>query len=106
MTLLALPLLVFLGLKTGTLRRFVVSSLVSFVAIYTPTLVYANLGSQFLGTILIRAFAIYSYEWIPILAVASLTATFALLQLTGRLESRRSSPLASSDLPTEKRTTA
>jgi hypothetical protein len=58
----------------------------SFALIYVPTLLYANLGGQFYGTIFIKDFTIYSYEWIPILSIISLTATIIALELTKRIE--------------------
>jgi hypothetical protein len=86
MSILCLPLILFLCLKVGGLRRFALSSVASFALIYVPTLLYANLGSQFYGTIFVRDFTIYSYEWIPILSIVSLTATIVALEMAKRIE--------------------
>jgi hypothetical protein len=75
MSLISLPLIFYLCRKRRNLRKFALSTLVSFVGIYVPTLLYANLGTQFFSTILINDFAIYSYEWIPILTIISLAIT-------------------------------
>jgi hypothetical protein len=84
MSVISLPLIFFLCLKAGNLRKFALSSLVSFAVIYVPTLLYVNLGSQFYGTLFIKDFAIYSYEWIPLLTVASLTVSVVVLDLMKR----------------------
>jgi len=84
MSVLSLPLILFLCLKMGNLRRFVATSLVSFAAVYAPTLLYANLGSQFGATAFIRDFSIYSYEYVPVVSVAAITATVLLLELSKR----------------------
>ena len=86
MSILSLPLILFLCLKVGGLRRFALSSLASSAAIYVPTLLYANLGGQFFATIFIRDFTIYSYEWIPILTIVSFTATTVALELTHTID--------------------
>ncbi|MGD0637778.1 MAG: hypothetical protein ABSA72_07045 [Nitrososphaerales archaeon] len=86
MSVLCIPLILFLCLKVGGLRRFALGSVASFALIYVPTLLYANLGSQFYGTIFIRDFMIYSYEWIPVLTIISLTATIVALELTHTVE--------------------
>jgi hypothetical protein len=79
MSLACLPLLLYLSIRKRSLTNFTISSLVSFVVIYAPTMLYANLGVNFLGTIYIRDFVIYAYEWIVLLTIASLTGTFLLL---------------------------
>lgn len=89
MSIISLPLIFFLCLKRRNLRKFVLSSLISFALIYTPTLLYANLAGQFYNTISIKDFAVYSYEWIPILTVVSLTGTMILLDLVTRFENRK-----------------
>ena len=78
MSILCLPLILFLCLKVGGLRRFALSrrsAWASFALIYVPTLLYANLGGQFYGTIFIKDFTIYSYESDSIYAIISLTTT-------------------------------
>jgi hypothetical protein len=74
-------LILFLCLRRRNLRKFVSGSLVSLALVYVPTLLYANLGSQFYSTLFIDDFSIYSYERIPILTVASLTITIVALEL-------------------------
>jgi hypothetical protein len=83
MSVLCLPLILFLCLKQRNLRMFSSSAFISFLAIYLPTLSYANLGSQFFATIFIKDFSMYSYELIPLLTVVSLTGSMFYLHLDG-----------------------
>ena len=89
MSIISLPLIFFLCLKRRNLRKFALSSIISFVLIYAPTLLYANLASQFYNSIFVNDFAIYSYEWIPVLTVVSLTVTMISLDLMSRIEDRK-----------------
>lgn len=89
MSIISLPLIFFLCLKRRNLRKFGLSSLISFALIYTPTLLYANLAIQFYDTISTKDFAIYSYEWIPVLTVVSLTCAVIALDLMARIEDRK-----------------
>jgi hypothetical protein len=80
MSLLCLPLVLYLGVRNKSLSKFVLSSIVSVLILYIPTLLYANLGVQFLATMFIRPFLIYSYEWIPMVAIISLTGAIVAIE--------------------------
>ena len=82
-SLASLPLVLLLCLKRRNLKRFGFGVAASFLAIYVPTLAYSNLGSQFFATMFIRDYTFYSYEWIPLLTVASLTASIMYFHLDG-----------------------
>jgi hypothetical protein len=86
MSILSLPLLVYLAMRRKTLGRFARSALGSFGVLYTPTMLYANLGIAFLGTVFIKDFVIYAYEWVPLLTIISLTGTIFASEFIPRLE--------------------
>ena len=87
MSIFSLPLIFYICLKmkrNGSLRKFALSTIISFCVIYLPTLLYANLGEQFLKTIFIGDFTFYSYEWIPLTTIAAITCSIVYLDYNGR----------------------
>ncbi|MHB1909448.1 MAG: hypothetical protein ACYCQJ_11355 [Nitrososphaerales archaeon] len=96
MSIISLPLIIFFCLRQKNLRMFVVSSLVCFAFLYIPTMLYANLGSQFVGTIFINDFNFYSYELIPIMTIISLAIATCLVEfrkMKARSTKERTGPL-------------
>jgi hypothetical protein len=81
MTFLALPVVVFLSMRRKRLAMLTLSCLFFFCLIYIPTLLYANLGTQFFGTILINGFTFYSYEWITLTTISCLSVSVVYLEL-------------------------
>ena len=84
MSILSLPLIIFFCLRQKSLRSFVVGTLTSFIVLYVPTMLYANLGNQFFGTIFINDFNFYSYELIPVMTIISLTISTCLAEFRKR----------------------
>ena len=96
MSIISLPLIIFFCLRQKNLRMFVVSSLVCFAFLYIPTMLYANSGSQFLGTIFINDFNFYSYELIPIMTIISLAIATCLVEfrkMKARSTKERTGPI-------------
>ncbi|MDA4112217.1 MAG: hypothetical protein OK439_06725 [Thaumarchaeota archaeon] len=88
MSILALPLMVYLGLKLKNLRQLTLSTFLSFAVIYVPTFLYANLWQQFYDSIFLNTISIYSYEWIPLLTVIFLTFGVVALDLANKRQTR------------------
>jgi hypothetical protein len=85
MSILCLPIVLYLSITKKNLSNFALSSLSTLGMLYAPTMLDANLGAAFLGTIFIRDFLIYAYEWVPLLTVISLTGTLLILDSIPKL---------------------
>src|SRR5487761_227319 len=84
-TLMALPLAAYLAWKVKSLRKTVISSVVSIFVLYLPAFAYANLGIQFLQSVFeFDPFNLFVYVWVPILTIASLSVYALYMELARR----------------------